>query len=710
MKRPFAFIGTVCLIAAVIMKDFAIFTVSVICFAALAVFLLSVIFISPKSKYIWIIFTAFAVAAVSVSMLFSLKGYASVTEYDGKNACFTGTVTKCNYNSTHEKLEIKIKTLNGEKHSFYIAVYSDTATGLCVGDKISAKATLSLAGGDAESENRNSSLADKIYFTTYEPDNCSVCGENALYKFVGKVKNLYKSVIESYLPNDLGAVILGMTVGERDGIGTYFRNCFNYSGTSHLLVVSGLHLTLWTSFISEFFTVLRKNRLLNTLVTVVIIVFYLVLTGFSVSVMRAGIMLLTVKFARLLNRGSDSLNSIGFSVAFLMILNPFSVISVSFLLSMGSTLGLILFSGKIHDFIYKSKTGRKITKYFLGRLIADSLAVSISVSVFTLPVFILFFDMFPTLSFLANIFIIDLAGILMLLSVLGAILHLLTVFPLAKFLFLIAGADAKAIIFIAEKIGMLRFSTVAVTSEYFKVFLIFAIVVSLLFFLLSKKFKRIKRIFLPVALAVGFAFSAVMSENFEYAHPSVDVFFNKDCACVLVRDGYDSVFLGTENKNTVYTAGNMLQPHNLKTIGCLYLTETDCYTYSEIKNITEVFPAESLAFKEEKIKFTDSVKYTENVNSVTLNGCISVEPISAKTVTVTVGSKNIFISCDNSEIKLLENGNKYDIIILSFDVFKIYGENAKQYLKNENSQIITLANEQITVYPDIGKIDCSESF
>lgn len=86
------------------MKDFAIFTVSVICFAALAVFLLSVIFISPKSKYIWIIFTAFAVASVSVSMLFSLKGYASVTEYDGKNACFTGTVTKCNYNSTHEKL------------------------------------------------------------------------------------------------------------------------------------------------------------------------------------------------------------------------------------------------------------------------------------------------------------------------------------------------------------------------------------------------------------------------------------------------------------------------------------------------------------------------------------------------------------------------------------------------------------------------------
>lgn len=709
MKRPFAFIGAVCLIAAVIMKDFAIFTVSVICFAALAVFLLSVIFISPKSKHFLMNFTAFAVAAVSVSMLFSLKGYASVTEYDGKNAYFTGTVTKCNYNSTHEKLEIKIKTLNGEKHSFYIAVYSDTATGLCVGDKISAKATLSLAGGDENSKTKNSSLSDKIYFKTYDMENISVCGENIFYKFVGKIKNAYKNAVGSYLPNDLGSVILGMTVGERENIDTHLKNCFNYSGTSHLLVVSGLHLTLWTAFISEFFTALRKNKYLNAAVTAVFIVFYLALTGFSVSVVRAGIMLLTVKVAKLFGRGADSLNSIGFSVAVLLILNPFSVNSVSFLLSMGSTLGLISFSGKIHDYIYKSRPGRKITKYFVGRLIADSFAVSISVSVFTLPVFILFFDMFPVLSFISNLLIIDLSAVLMILSVFGAVLHFCCIFSVAKCLFCIAGTDAKIIIFIAEKIGMLRHSTVAVTSEYFKVFLVFAIAFSVLFFLLSEKFKKIRRVILPVALIISFVFTAVMSENFEFAHPSIDIRLGTDCAYLLVRDGYDSVFLGTKNKNVSYIAGNMLNSHNLKAIGCLYLTETDGYTYSEIKNITASYPVKSLAFKEETTKFTDGVKYTENAKSVTLNGYICVKPISAKTVIITDKSKDIFISCDKSDINLLENSDKYDIIILSTDVFKIYGEEAKQYLKDETSQIIMLANEQITVYPDIGKIYFSES-
>lgn len=709
MKRPFAFIGAVCLIAAVVMKDFAIFTVSVICFVALAVFLLSVIFISPKSKHFWINFIAFAVAAISASMLFSLKEYASVTEYDGKNVYFTGTVTKCNYNSTHEKLEIKIDSLDGEKHSFYIAVYSDTATGLSQGDEISANAKLSLTGGDENSKTKNSSLSDKIYFKTYDMENISVCGENIFYKFVGKIKNAYKNAVGSYLHNDLGSVILGMTVGERENISTHLKNCFNYSGTSHLLVVSGLHLTLWTAFISEFFTVLRKNKYLNTAVTAVFIVFYLALTGFSVSVVRAGIMLLTVKLAKLFGRGADSLNSIGLSVAVLMIFNPFSVNSVSFLLSMGSTLGLILFSGKIHDYIYRSREGRKITKYFVGRLIADSFAVSVSVSVFTLPVFILFFDMFPVLSFISNLFIIDLSAALMVLSISGAVFHFCCIFPVAKCFFLVAGSVAKIIIFLAEKIGMLRHSTVAVTSEYFKVFLIFAIAFSVLFFLLSEKFKKIKRVILPVALIISFVFTAVMSENFEFAYPSVDVRLSEDCAYVLVRDGYDSVFIGTENKNASYIAGNMLNSHNLKAIGCLYLTETDGYTYSEIKNITESYPVKSLAFKEETIKFTDGVKYTENAKSVTLNGCICVKPMSAKTVTVTDGSKDIFISCDKTGINLLENSNKYDIIILSMNVFEIYGENAKQYLKNGNSQIIMLADEQITVYPDIGKIYFSES-
>lgn len=708
MKRPFALIGAVCFTASVIMSYLSHFAVSATGFAALAVFLLSVLLISPKSKYIWIIFVSFGIAAVSVSMLFIMKDCKSATVYNNENVDFSGTVISSNYYSTYEKLEIKVKYVNGKKENFRISVYSSEKTGLAEGDKISANAKFKLINGDSKTE--KSSLADKLYFTADSMENCAVLGENAYYKAVYKIKQTYKTAVQSYLPNELGSVALGMTIGDRDGMSAYLRNCFNYSGTAHLLVVSGLHLTLWTLFISNFIPVLQKRRLLNAVVTLAFIILYSVLTGFSVSVVRAGVMLFVIKLSKLLNRDSDSLNALGLSMTVLLIQNPFSVYSVSFLLSMGSTLGLILFAGKIHNIIYRSRAGRLITKSILGRLIADSFAVSVSVSVFTLPVFILFFDMFPAFSFISNIFIIDLSSILMILTVLGALVHFCSIIPLAKCLFYFAGIIAKTIIFIAEKIGMIRYSTVAVSSRYFKIFLIFAVVISAVLLLTLRKHRKIRNVVLSAVLITGFVCTVFVNENFELTHPSVDISFGSDSMSVLVRDGYDSVFVGAENKNANYIAGGMLKRHNLKTVGCIYTADTDDYTFARIQNITSSYPAFSFAFAGESVPLLKNENCNENVKSVTLNGVISVTSISPKTVVIKNGSEDILISCDNSMQNLLEIDGKYDIIILNTDSYKIYSEEAKQYLENEASQVIALGDEQITVYPDVRKIYYSESF
>lgn len=708
MKRPFALIGAVCFTASVIMSNSSNFAVSATRFAALAVFLLSVLLISPKSKYSWIIFVSFGIAAVAVSMLFIVKDCESVTVYNDENVEFSGTVISSNYYGTYEKLEIKVNRVNGKKENFRISAYNKDKTGLCEGDKISANAKFKFINSDSKTE--KSSLADKLYFTADSIENCTVTGENAYYKAVYKIKQTYITVVQSYLPNELGSAALGMTVGDKDGMNTYLRNCFNYSGTAHLLVVSGLHLTLWTLFISNFIPVLHKRKLLNTAVTFACIILYSALTGFSVSVVRAGVMLAVIKLAKLFNRDSDSLNSLGLAAAVLLIQNPFSVYSVSFLLSMGSTLGLILFAGKIHNIIYRNRAGRFITKSFTGRLIADSFAVSVSVSVFTLPVFILFFDMFPAFSFISNIFIIDLSSILMILTVFGALVHFGSIIPLAKCLFYFAGIIAKLIIFIAEKIGMMRYSTVAVSSRYFKAFLIFAVVISALLFLALRKNRKIRNVILSSVLITGFVFAVFVNENSELTHPSVDISFSGDSVSVLVRDGYDSVFIGAENKNADYVAGSMLKSHNLKTVGCIYIADTDDYTFAQIQNITNSYPAFSLAFAGEKVPLLKNENCYENVKSVTLNGVISVTPISSKTVVIKNGSQDIFISSDNSVQNLLEIDGKYDIIILNTNSFKAYGEEVIPYLKNETSQIIALGDEQITVYPDLKKIYYSESF
>ena len=101
MKRPFAFIGVICLIASAFMVNSGLFAVSAVCAAALAVFLLSVCAVSLKSKHIWIIFTSFAVAAVSVSLLFIMKDMSALSVYENKTVEFSGTVTKSEYYGTY---------------------------------------------------------------------------------------------------------------------------------------------------------------------------------------------------------------------------------------------------------------------------------------------------------------------------------------------------------------------------------------------------------------------------------------------------------------------------------------------------------------------------------------------------------------------------------------------------------------------------------
>lgn len=701
MKRPFALIGTVCFVTAVVLSNFSILTVSVTGFAALAVFLLSVFIISPKSKYIWVIFVPFGVAVISVSMLFIMKDFAAVSTYDGEALCFSGTVTNTEYHETYEKVELKIRSVSGKRENFHAVTYSDTETGLEAGDEISAKGQFKLL--PYSKENLKSLLSDNTYFSLNKVTDLSVTGENTFRKSVGRLKEAYKTAVGSYLPNELGSVAVGMTVGDRTGISNNLRNCFNYSGTAHLLVVSGLHLTLWTAFVADFIPSLRRRKILNTVITLCLVVFYLAITGFSVSVVRAGIMILIIRLSKLFGRASDSLNSLGLALSILLMENPFSVFSVSMLLSVGSTLGLILFAEKIHNFIYKSRVGRLITQSAVGRLAADSLAVSLSVSVFTLPVFIVYFNMFPTLSFISNFFIINLSSFLMVLTVFGVIMHFCGVLPVAKCLFYFSGIITKLIISIAEKIGMLRHSTASVSSRYFRAFLAFAVIFSALFFLI-RRFKAVKKSVLPIVLIFAFVVTAGVSEHFDLSHPSVDAYVSDEDFTVLVRDGYDCAVFGTDYTVAGYSVGDMLGRHNLKEIGCLFVTDGSC------AGIINDYPTSFIAFSGSKAEHIKAENYAENVKSITVGGVISVTAVSEKSCVIKSGSEDILISCDISDQKLLEFGGKYDIIILNKETYEESCKEAECLLKNESSQIIVSEDSQITFYPDLRKIYYSESF
>ena len=117
--------------------------------------------------------------------------------------------------------------------------------------------------------------------------------------YILKARDYIKNTITLHLKNDTGALSLALLTGDKsllsDETYSYFTDC----GTSHIMAVSGLH----TSVICMGFYVLLKNlgvkRNLRTILSVLVLLFYVAMTDFSVSVIRCAIMICVLLFARL---------------------------------------------------------------------------------------------------------------------------------------------------------------------------------------------------------------------------------------------------------------------------------------------------------------------------------------------------------------------------------------------------------------------------
>ena len=117
---------------------------------------------------------------------------------------------------------------------------------------------------------------------------------------MGEIKNWFTDIVDTYIPGESGAIAKAMTIGDKSEISDTTIDYFNYAGTSHLLVISGLHLTLWSIGIMRFIEKSSKLRKYTVIIGFACLLGYSALTGFSVSVIRAGAMIGAVLDGKLL--------------------------------------------------------------------------------------------------------------------------------------------------------------------------------------------------------------------------------------------------------------------------------------------------------------------------------------------------------------------------------------------------------------------------
>ncbi len=234
-----------------------------------------------------------------------------------------------------------------------------------------------------------------------------------------RLRNEIKRAVFRAFPNEKGALAVAMILGDKAAISDELYNNLRLSGIVHIICVSGFHLSLWAMMIIR---MLRKIGLRERLASVVAaagVIGFMLLTGLTYSVLRAGIMMLAYLFACFISRKSDSLNSLGFSLLVISVISPYAMASVSLQLSALSTLGILLY----HEFVYpefREKFSKNTRSKRILFSVLNPLFVTMSATLLIQPVMLRLSGDFSFASVISNMIITPFAGGAITLSALAA--------------------------------------------------------------------------------------------------------------------------------------------------------------------------------------------------------------------------------------------------------------------------------------------------
>lgn len=238
---------------------------------------------------------------------------------------------------------------------------------------------------------------------------------NKVLTFFNNIFLKIKEYIETNFDNNTSGVLLGILLGHTENINEEIRKQFSDSNISHILAVSGMHisyLVIGITFILDKIVGKRKSNA----VTIMVLVAYMLIAGFRSSVVRASLMAIMVLISKLIYRKNDIWTSISLSLLILLIYNPFLITSLSIQFTYMATIGIILLQKNILHFFKNIRIKdpkhilkkKKITNEKMIKIlnpIYEILSVSISAQITIFPITIMSFNTFGLTFFITNFLI-----------------------------------------------------------------------------------------------------------------------------------------------------------------------------------------------------------------------------------------------------------------------------------------------------------------
>ncbi len=423
--------------------------------ALLFVFMLTFI-IYKKGKSVFIITLLFPILIV-LSLAFEISKIENLSSLDAVKTECEFTVIDVTYeNDEYCVAEIIVNSSEHLKSGTRLNMnyYENNLT---VGSI--AKGTLTLS--KLKDSTKLNYQSKQIYLNSY-------CSRYTVYEkkqpflnMVGKVRNYITKTLFSKLGLDEAATMTTLCFGERRYFSDEFYSNVKGAGVSHVMVVSGMHLAILVSFFTFISDKYFYNKYFKALIMLTVVIVLTFLCGFTMSIIRAGVMYSITAVGTILNRKSDSSNTLGATVALILTSSPLAIFDISFLLSSLSTFGILAISIPICNFL----TQREIIKNKAIKTVLFSLLTSACATLFTLPIAIYFFGYVSIFGVLTTLLISPAVTLAICFCVSALILNLTLPF-VSDFFFIICNYVLKYINYVINKIGSQSFSVVKLSENY----------------------------------------------------------------------------------------------------------------------------------------------------------------------------------------------------------------------------------------------------
>lgn len=441
-----------------------------------------------------------------------------------------------------------------------------------IGDKIYAEGTVVLfesPSNDGCFDAVSYYLSRNIRFSI-DVDNFHIVNSSS-FSFVETLRSFREIIavkIDTYMSDNSG-LLKAILLGDKTDIGEYEKELYQRGGISHILAISGLHVSNLSIIICFFLGKSGIPKNVSVIVSVIFLFVYAVFSGFSSSVVRAVIMFGISNTSMLLAKDYDVPTAMSLSFFIYTLFYPYSYSSPGTVLSYAAIFSIWLYSVNYKRF-HKVKYENRIHN-FIDQKILKTLYMSLFLFIFSLPLVLNYFYTIPVYSVIVNMYVVPVMAVLFMTSI-TAVLFSFVNGTIASFLFKICSILISSFTSIVD-LSVDELNGIMVPGKPHIIEIVFFYAVLLLILVVFAKFKR--KYMLMSLLVIPLIFIMTKGANNSITMIDVD---QGECSVITTEAG--DVFMidcGSTGESNIfkYTVEPYLLANGIDRIDYVFLSHSD---------------------------------------------------------------------------------------------------------------------------------------